>query len=144
VSSTPNDPNQPGGYGNDPSQPGGYGGAPSYGNGPTDGNRSNPMAVAALVLGILSIPAACFFGSGILFGGVAIVLAILAGKKVKSGQAGQGGLAKAGLITGIIGLVLSILILVFFGNVIANVMGDCPSTLSETEMQQCVEDNLGS
>jgi len=145
VSSTPNDPNQPGGYGNDPNQPGGYGGAPSYGNSPAGGNRSNPMAVVALVLGILSILACLFWFISAPLAIAAIVLGVLGSRKAKAG-AGQGGLAKAGLITGIIGLLLSIAVAVatIAGLNFLENSGCDAETMSQTELEQCLEDELTS
>lgn len=145
MSSTPNDPNQPGGYGNDPNQPGGYGGAPSYGNGPTGGNRSNPMAVVALVLGILSILACLFWFVSAPLAIAAIVLGVIGGRKAKEG-AGQGGLAKAGLITGIIGLVLTIAVVAaaIAGLSFLENSGCDAETMSQSELEQCLTEELGS
>ncbi len=134
MSTTPNDPNS-----------GGYGGAPSYGSAPAGGSGSNTPAVVSLVLGILSIPVACFYGVGILFGIAAIVLSRMATKKVKAGQAGQGGLAKAGLITGIVGIVVSVVVLALLAvgiGFLAQTDCDDPN-LSEQEIQTCVQEELG-
>ena len=73
--------------------------------------KSNGMAIAALVCGILSL----FFGAclgflgitawiGVVLGIVAVVLGVIANKKGKDGK------ATAGLVMGIIGLVLSAII----------------------------------
>ena len=73
--------------------------------------KSNGMASAALVCGILSL----FFGAclgflgitawlGVVLGIVAVVLGVIANKKGKDGK------ATAGLVMGIIGLVLSAII----------------------------------
>ena len=73
--------------------------------------KSNGMAIAALVCGILSL----FFGAclgflgitawlGVVLGIVAVVLGVMANKKGKDGK------ATAGLVMGIIGLVLSAII----------------------------------
>ncbi len=133
MSTTPNDPNS-----------GGYGGAPSYGSAPAAGSGSNPMAVVALILGILSIPASCFYGFGIILGIAAIVLGVMAGRKAKAGQAGQGGLAKAGLITGIVGIVVGIVILILVAVGISFLNStDCNDpSLSQEEIQTCLEDQL--
>lgn len=137
MSTTPNDPNS-GGYG-------GYGGAPSYGSAPAAGSGSNPMAIVALVLGILSIPVSCFYGFGIILGVAAIVLGVIAGRKAKAGQAGQGGLAKAGLITGIVGIVIGVVVLVLFAIGISFLNStDCNDpNLSQQEVQACVQEQLG-
>jgi len=70
-----------------------------------------PNAIAVLVLGILSIPACCFYGGGLIFGIIALVLA----KKDKALYAtnpeaydGYSNL-NTGRILAIIGIVLSII-----------------------------------
>lgn len=136
MSTTPNDPNS-GGYG-------GYGGAPPYGPAPAAGSGSNPMAIVALVLGILSIPLSCFYGFGIILGIVAIVLGVIAGRKAKAGQAGQGGLARAGLITGIVGVVVGVvvLVLVAVGFSFLNSTDCNDPNLSQQEVQTCLQEEL--
>lgn len=142
-------PNDPGGYGG-----GGYGGAPSYGTPGGNSSASNPMAIGSLVAGVLSILALCaaiipFVGPifGLIVGVVAIFLAISARKKVRAGTAGQGGLAKAGLITGIIGTVLNVIVLILtiagvaaFGGAIENCSDP---NLTTEEQQTCLEQEIG-
>ncbi len=72
------------------------------------------MAVAALVLGILSLLGAFFCGSGVLFGIIAVVLGFLGMKKANElpGQP-QRGLAIAGIVTGAIGTIISIIVILF-------------------------------
>lgn len=136
VSTTPNDPNS-----------GGYGGAPSYGSAPAAGSGSNPLAIVALVTGIISILTACFWFVAGPLGIAAIVTGVLGGNKAKRGEAGQKGLAKAGLITGVVGLVLTIVLTVLtlvgismFGDQIEQ----CSTISDPTEQQQCLEDQLNS
>jgi hypothetical protein len=87
-------------YGQGPGYPVGAGG---YGFGPP---KTNGMAVASLVLGILGF--ICFLGA--ICGGVAIILGISARKKIReSGGAEKGdGLALAGIILGAVFVVLQI------------------------------------
>ncbi len=69
-------------------------------------NPNNGLAIASLVLGILSIILCCCISVlGIITGIPAIILAVLS-KKSNGGK--MSGLAIAGLICGIFGLVLSI------------------------------------
>jgi hypothetical protein len=75
--------------------------------------RSQPsqgLAVAALVCGILSILLFCAWKFALLLAVAAIALGVTARKKVREGTAGGDGLAKAGIITGIIGLVIALVI----------------------------------
>ena len=109
--------------------PGGYP-PPSYGQpmpgyyAPRPSRPSNGAAVAALVLGIAGIALTLMF-AGILFV-VSIPCSILAwvfgvkGKRAAGDdpndltQPGQAGLAQAGLICGIVGLVLAVLAIAFW------------------------------
>lgn len=66
---------------------------------------ANGMAIASLVLGILSVLCCClwFLGGGIIPGLVGLILAIICFSK-----GNKGGVAVAGLVLSIIGLVLSV------------------------------------
>ncbi|MCF7928222.1 MAG: DUF4190 domain-containing protein [Spirochaetales bacterium] len=75
------------------------------------------MAVASLVLGILSILGA-FTVVGSVAGLPLGILAIVFSGPGKRREPEKHGLATAGLITGIIGLVVSILIVAIFGTII--------------------------
>lgn len=131
-------PNDPGGYGGGA----GYGGAPSYGT-PAGGSRTNVMAIIAIIAGVLSIIASCLWFVAGPLGIAAIVLGVLGRGKAKRGEAGGGGLAMAGIITGAIGLVLTI-VLTLVGVSLFNQLEDCTDPSLTPEAQQaCVEDQLG-
>jgi len=81
----------------------------------------NGIGITALVLGIVAIVASITVIGGILLGIIAIVLGFIGRSRAKKGQATNGGVAMAGIITGALGLVLSIVLVVagaalFFGN----------------------------
>lgn len=83
--------------------------------------RTNGKAIAALVLGILSIVVPYI---GLIFGIIAIVLAALAFKEIRLRYEQGRGLAIAGLVCGIVGtiiyavlILLFVLALVMFGNI---------------------------
>jgi len=74
----------------------------------------NGIGITALVLGIVAVIASITVIGGILLG-------FIGRSRAKKGQATNGGVALAGIITGAIGLVLSIVLVVagaalFFGN----------------------------
>ncbi len=74
-----------------------------YGAAPQQGQGTNGLAVAALILGILS-----FFCIGIIAGPLAVILGILGRKKANEEMNGNGaGMALAGIITGVLGFLLS-------------------------------------
>ena len=81
---------------------------------PTPGaSKPQGLAIGALICGILSLVTAlavCLWFLSIPLGVVAIILGIMAGGKAKRGEAGGAGLAKTGMILGIVGIVLSIVI----------------------------------
>jgi|tagenome__1003787_1003787.scaffolds.fasta_scaffold19016359_1 hypothetical protein len=96
----------PGSYPPPGTPPGAYP-PPGYGPAP-----SNGQGVAALVLGIISIPLACCGYGGILFGILGMVFGFLGRKKADQGLATNRGQAQAGLICGAVGLVLGIAVLI--------------------------------
>jgi hypothetical protein len=67
----------------------------------------NGMGVAALVMGILQ-----FFCLGLIGSILAVVFGRIGMRKAASGQATNGGTAKAGFVLGIIGLVLFAILIV--------------------------------
>jgi hypothetical protein len=87
----------------------GYAYAPA--NPPTDG-----MAVASLVLGIVSIPGICCYGIvGLAAGITAIILGRMSIRKIRAsgGLLGGNGLAQAGWICGAVGAVLGLIYALF-------------------------------
>ena len=74
--------------------------------------RASGLAIASMVLGIISIVSS-FFVVGLIFGIVAIVLFAVARKKH-----GKSGIGLAGLITGIVGSVLSLIWTLLFGAIV--------------------------
>jgi hypothetical protein len=85
-----------------PSQPGGAPGG--YGM----PQKTSPLAIVSLVLGILGIPCCTFF----VFGIGAVVTGYLARKQINEshGALKGGGMATAGLILGIVTIVLAIVV----------------------------------
>ena len=66
------------------------------------------MATAALVLGVLALVTSLTVIGGVLFGLLAVVLGAVAGRRAKRGLAPGRGRSIAGVVTGLIGLILSI------------------------------------
>jgi hypothetical protein len=89
--------------------PGGY---PNYQPPPPPAGASTGLAIASLVLGILSVPCFCFTWFDLPLAIVAIILGVLALNKVKTGQGGGKGMATAGLILGSIGLILALVLII--------------------------------
>lgn len=122
--------NQPGyGYGDQPGY--GYGAQAGYGYGeqPGDGGygpqagyggygpgystpRPKGLAIASMVCGIVSLVLLCFPYLGLPAGIAAVVTGVLARKKIQQGAAEGAGMALAGLITGIVGIVICLILLI--------------------------------
>ncbi|MGW6456110.1 DUF4190 domain-containing protein [Streptomyces sp. NPDC055078] len=67
----------------------------------------NGLGITAMVLGILSVCLFCLYGVvGIILGILALIFGILGRKRVKRGEATNGGMALSGIILGVVGIVL--------------------------------------
>ncbi|MEO6881456.1 MAG: DUF4190 domain-containing protein [Mycobacteriaceae bacterium] len=117
----------------------------SYAQGGDDQHRPlrNGFGIAALVLGIVSIPAG-FIVVGIVFGIAAVVLGFLGRSRVKRGEANNGGLAIAGIITGILGILIGVGALVFILFLAKSDYGQCVIDAggSQAKVQQCADQYL--
>jgi hypothetical protein len=80
------------------------------------------MAVASLVLGIVSLPGSCIYGLGVVPGILAIVFGFIARSRIRRNQTAGAGMALAGLILGFIsvGLIVVLFLLVIVAGVIAS------------------------
>lgn len=84
----------------------GYGQPPGY---PPGAGGTNGVAIAALVLGLLSIPLGFIIVGGAL-GVIAVVLGLIGLSKARSLGGSGRGLAIGGIITGLIGIVIPVVI----------------------------------
>lgn len=79
-------------------------------------NRANGPQIAGLVCGILAICTSCCYGiPGIILGIAGLVCAIIGNKTSKNG------VGIAGLVCSIIGIILGVVMLIYFIWVIANI-----------------------
>ena len=116
----PGYPQQPPPQGYNPQQGYQYGPPPtgSYHPGAPDPddlphNRSNGLALAALIIGIVAVVFCWTIIGGILFGLAAVILGFLGRSRVKKGVTTNGsGMALIGIILGFLGLVLSIVMVI--------------------------------
>jgi Domain of unknown function (DUF4190) len=106
-----------------PQGPGGYG----YGQ-----PARNGFGVAALVLGIIAIVTCWTFVGGIVFGILALIFGILGRGRARRGEASNGGVALAGIITGAVGLILSVLFIALGIGFVASHSSDV------SNFQQCL------
>ncbi|TQK51532.1 uncharacterized protein DUF4190 [Streptomyces sp. SLBN-118] len=100
---------QPGPGAGDPY--GGYPGYPGYTQPGWQAQPANGMGITAMVLGILSICLFCLYGVvSIVLGALGLIFGILGRKRAQRGEATNGGMALAGIITGSIGIVLGLVV----------------------------------
>ncbi|MGB8650038.1 MAG: DUF4190 domain-containing protein, partial [Mycobacteriales bacterium] len=97
-------PPPPPGY---PAPPPGWGQPPPYGA-PLPPSGRNGFGVTALVLGVASVMLCWTVVIGAIGGVLAIVFGALGRSRAARGEATNGGVALAGLITGVIGLLFTV------------------------------------
>lgn len=122
-------------------QPASY---PSYGYdayGQQAASAPKGLAITSLILGILSFLSGWVVLGGIL-GIVGLVLGIVALRKTKTGGGGKG-LAITGIVFSSLGILISLVMLVFFGWIFS-AFGEC-MVYAENEvlMEQCINQQLG-
>lgn len=102
----------------------------------------NGLGLAALILGVIAI-LTCWVVIGGVFGLLAIVLGVLGAGRARRGRATNRGVAITGIVTGAIGLVLSIVIVVTAGTLFVTFGGgqvvDCVQQAAgdPAKIQQC-------
>ena len=89
------------GYPPPPPQPyAGYGAPPVA-------TPKNGLGIAALIAGILSLPAAFTIFGGFILAVIAIVLGFIGYRRARTGEATNGGMAIGGIVLGVLGIILS-------------------------------------
>lgn len=119
-----------------------YGQQP-HGTGP-QGPPRNGLGTAALVLGIVGILTSWLFVGGLL-GIVAIVLGAIGRGRAKRGQATNGGVALAGILTGVLAVLVAALVVVgavaLFSNSDFGSFTECVQQAeTQAEVDQCAAD----
>jgi ABC-type Fe3+ transport system permease subunit len=130
-----------------------------YSGAPTDpashqqpGSDKKGLSIAALVLGILALPAILTVIGGILLGLIALVLGIVAARGASRGKNGGRGMAITGAVLGVVGIVVSGIIVAvgvsFLNSDTGQDLQDCISQAGDdqTAIDQCqrdLEDDLG-
>lgn len=88
----------------------GYGQGFGYGAPPV--RPRNGFGIAALVLGLLALVLSWTIIGGIIFGILALIFGLLGRARAKRGESTNGGLSVAGVVLGVIGLLIAIGLLV--------------------------------
>jgi hypothetical protein len=79
---------------------------PGYGT--TPAQPRNGFGIAALVLGLLALVLCWTIVGGVVFGILAVIFGLLGRARTKRGEATNGGVSLAGVVLGIIGLLVAI------------------------------------
>ncbi len=119
-------------------------GETTYGYAPPQGvQENNGLALAALILGILSIPAIFTVFGGIILGIIAIILGIVGIRKANSivGPGARKGMAVTGLVLGLIAAIVSAVMLAFGIFFAKDMVEECSQFQNDQErFEQCVDD----
>jgi hypothetical protein len=113
--------------------PPGYGKSPGYGAPPR--RPRNGFGITALVLGLLALVLCWTIVGGIVFGILAVIFGLLGRARAKRSEATNGGVSLAGIVLGVIGLLLTIG-LVALGTSLLN-------TPAGQNYQQCLQQSGG-
>jgi hypothetical protein len=115
------------------------GGRPPFGTAAPRPTR-NGLGTAAVVLGLLSLPAAITVVGGALAGLLAVVLGVQARTRVRTGEADNSGAATAGIVLGCLGLAATVIAVVVWVSVLRSDTGqDLVQCLSSASDQAAVE-----
>jgi Domain of unknown function (DUF4190) len=113
----------------------------------------NGVGIAALVVALISLPAALTIVGGIVLGVAAIILGFVGRNRVRNGEANNGGVAMAGIVLGALGVLFSIVMIViavvagrWFMDIGGRDFVDCMREAGDDQaaQQQCEDQFRGS
>jgi hypothetical protein len=119
---------------------------PSYEQPQPQPRSGSGMAITALVLGILALVTCWTVIGGVLLGLGAIVVGLIALIRIKQGRAGGRGMAIGGIVTGAIGLLVAIVVIILGVSIINSDSGqnlrECMEAAGDDEaaVAQCERD----
>lgn len=102
---------------------------------PGDSRSRNGFGIAALVLGLFALLLSWTIIGGILFGLLALIFGLLGRARAKRGAATNGGMSVAGVVLGVLGLLIAIGLIVFGVSIFKSPAGQ--------DYRQCVEQSGG-
>ncbi len=104
----------------------------------------NGLAITSLVLGIAALLTCWLTFPGIILGILAVIFGGIGFARARADRVSNKGMAVAGLITGVIGAVIGTVLLVVGIRIASDCQEQYGSTITEAELERCIEDNLGS
>lgn len=113
--------------------PPGYGQSPGYGEPPV--RPRNGFGITALILGLLALLLSWTIIGGIVFGVLALIFGLIGRARAKRGEATNGGVSLAGVVLGVIGLLLAIGLVALGASLLNSPAGQ--------NYQQCVQQSGG-
>jgi amino acid transporter len=132
-----------------------YGYQLPYGYQPPPAGPKNGLGIAALVVAIFALLSCWTVMGGIVLGIVAVVLGIVGRSRAKSGQADNGGIAMAGILLGVLGIIVALVFIPIWMGFFKEVGGsdylDCVAKAGQdrgaiedcvTSLQQTMESRL--
>jgi amino acid transporter len=105
----------------------------------------NGLGIAALVLAIVGLVLCWTVAGGVILGLVAVILGIVGRGRVKRGEATNGGVAIAGIVLGVLAIVLALVFIPIWYGMFKEVGGsdyvDCVAKAgsNEQEIQKCAD-----
>ncbi len=122
-----------------PPQPYGYGGVP-----PGYGVRQprNGLAITSMVLGIIGVATCWLTFPGIIFGILAMIFGGVGLARARTDRVSNKGMAIAGLVTGVLAVVIGSVLLYFTLRVASDCIDQYGQNPTDQELAQCVEDQL--
>lgn len=115
-----------------------YGSPYGYGRPPA----RNGLAITSLVLGILALALSWTSLPGIILGVLALVFGIVAIARARRDRVSNKGMAIAGIVTGVAGAVIGAVIFIAAFRIAADCRDQFGGTITEAQLEQCVEDSV--
>lgn len=114
--------------------------APGFGD-PAPAQPRNGLGTTAFVLGLLALLTFWTMVGGVVLGVLAVVLGAVARGRAKRREATNGGLAVAGIVLGLVGLILSAGMIAFLASDTGRDLRACfDRSTTQAERDQCSED----
>ena len=114
-------------------------GAPQAASGP----MRNGFGTTALVLGILAVLTSLTVVLGVILGVLAVIFGFLGRRRARRQEATNGGMALAGILTGLAGIVIGVLIVVtFLNSARGRTYLDCVRNAVTNEQARVCQDQL--
>jgi hypothetical protein len=106
----------------------------------------NGLGIAALVVAIIALLGSFTIVGGILGGVIALILGVIGRSRAKSGEANNGGVALAGIILGVIAIIVSLVFIPIYVGLFNDIGGgsylEClqRSGQNNTAVEQCSDE----